>query len=156
MIRHVFIFLATFAVGAVIALVGRASMYRPHADHSGGAPIAAENSPMVTNTPTAAADPHAGHARPATPPAPSAAAVNHESTGASPSSPAATKMNGNAAPATANSICAICGMAVDPKIPAIEFQGKMIGFGCRMCPPKFKADPEKYGPLYLRNEPIKR
>jgi hypothetical protein len=25
-----------------------------------------------------------------------------------------------------------------------------------MCAPKFKADPDKYGPAYLRNELIKR
>jgi YHS domain-containing protein len=55
-----------------------------------------------------------------------------------------------------NTICAICGMPVDPSIPTVEYQGKTIGFGCKMCPPKFKADPELYGPLYLKNEPIKR
>jgi YHS domain-containing protein len=38
----------------------------------------------------------------------------------------------------------------------MEYQGQTIGFGCKMCPPKFKADPAKYGPSYLRNEIIKR
>jgi YHS domain-containing protein len=55
-----------------------------------------------------------------------------------------------------NTVCAICGMKVDPKLPTLEYQGKRIGFGCKMCPPKFKADPDKYGPYYLRNEVIKR
>ena len=63
-----------------------------------------------------------------------------------------------AAPADAkpvNTICAICGMAVDPKLPTAVYQGQAIGFGCRMCPPKFKADPDKYGPAYLKNERMK-
>ncbi len=55
-----------------------------------------------------------------------------------------------------NTLCAICGMDVDPKLPTAQYQGKTIAFGCRMCPPKFKADPDKYGPSYLRNEVIKR
>jgi YHS domain-containing protein len=71
---------------------------------------------------------------------------------------------GHAAPASAsadpgkpvNTVCAICGMDVDPRMPTAEYQGKTIGFGCRMCPPKFKADPDRYGPLYLKNEVVKR
>lgn len=51
-----------------------------------------------------------------------------------------------------NTVCAICGMDVDPTLPTAEYQGQTIGFGCRMCPPKFKANPDKYGPAYLRNE----
>jgi len=47
-------------------------------------------------------------------------------------------------------------MDVDPSLPTVEYQGQTIGFGCRMCPPKFKADPDRYGPLYLKNEVIKR
>ena len=55
-----------------------------------------------------------------------------------------------------NTVCAICGMKVDPTLPTVTYQGKTIGFGCRMCPPKFNADPDKYGPAYLRNEVIKK
>ena len=55
-----------------------------------------------------------------------------------------------------NTVCAICGMDVDPNLPTEQYQGKTIGFGCKMCPPKFKAEPDKYGPLYLRNEVLKR
>jgi YHS domain-containing protein len=62
--------------------------------------------------------------------------------------PAAAAVLGKAV----NSVCAICGMPVDPRLPTIEYQGKTIGFGCRMCPPKFKADPERYGPSFLGNQ----
>jgi YHS domain-containing protein len=55
-----------------------------------------------------------------------------------------------------NTRCAICGMPVDPSLPTLEYKGQTIGFGCRMCAPKFKADPDKYGPVYLKNEVIKR
>lgn len=55
-----------------------------------------------------------------------------------------------------NTVCAICGMAVDSNVPTLEYQGKTIGFGCKLCPPKFKAEPDRYGPYYLRNEVIKK
>jgi YHS domain-containing protein len=48
-----------------------------------------------------------------------------------------------------NTTCAICGMPVDPRFPTATYQGKTIGFGCRMCPPKFAAEPERYGPAFL-------
>lgn len=141
MIRNIFIFLGTFAAGALIALVARAAMFQPHAGHEGH-PAKAEYAPMVSNalaptqpqaaakteTGKPAADPHAGH---------SSGAV------ASADKPV-------------NTVCAICGMDVDPKLPTLEYQGKKIGFGCRMCPPKFKAEPDRYGPYYLRNEVIKK
>jgi hypothetical protein len=53
-----------------------------------------------------------------------------------------------------NTICAICSMPVDPKIPTAQYRGSTIGFGCKMCPPKFAADPEKYGPAFLANRVI--
>ena len=52
---------------------------------------------------------------------------------------------------TVNTICAVCGMEVDPDIPPATYQGKLIGFGCSACPPKFAADPERYGPHALHN-----
>jgi YHS domain-containing protein len=55
---------------------------------------------------------------------------------------------------TVNSVCAICGMDVDPSLPTAVYEGKTIGFGCRACPPKFAADPAKYGPYALKNEVI--
>ena len=56
-----------------------------------------------------------------------------------------------AASGTANTICPICGMPVNPDLPPAMYQGKVIGFGCRTCPAKFAADPEAYGPAALRN-----
>ena len=52
---------------------------------------------------------------------------------------------------TVNTICAVCGMEVDPDIPPATYQGKLIGFGCSACPPKFAAEPERYGPHALHN-----
>lgn len=145
MIRNIFIFLGTFIAGALIALVARAAMFKPHAGQEGH-PEKADYAPMVTNalapaqtsqpaakteTVKPAADPHAGHAMPT-----------------ARATPTADK--------PVNTVCAICGMDVDPKLPTLEYKGKKIGFGCRMCPPKFKADPDRYGPYYLRNEVIKQ
>ena len=50
-----------------------------------------------------------------------------------------------------NTMCSVCGMEVDPDIPPATYQGKLIGFGCSACPPKFAADPERYGPHALHN-----
>ena len=136
MIRNTFVFLAAFVASALIALVVRATMFQPHDDHEGHPAAGGEYAQMVSNplTPStpaaAAADPHAGHGAAAVPTADSGKPVN--------------------------TVCAICGMDVDPKLPTIQYQGKTIGFGCKMCPPKFKANPDRYGPAYLRNEVIKK
>lgn len=137
MIRNIFVFLAAFVASALIALVVRATMFQPHAGHEGHPAAGGEYTPMVSNplTPASppaavAADPHAGHGAAAAPTAESGKPVN--------------------------TVCAICGMEVDPKLPTLEYQGKTIGFGCKMCPPKFKANPDRYGPAYLRNEVIKK
>ncbi|MEY4088956.1 MAG: hypothetical protein RJB55_1227 [Verrucomicrobiota bacterium] len=119
MIRHIFIFLGTFALGAAAVLVMRTARHDPHSGHK------MENPPAAAPAPAAA--PHA----------------NSEHAAA------------QAGAKTVNTICAICGMPVDPKLPTAVYQGQVIGFGCRMCPPKFKADPDKYGPSYLRNERMK-
>jgi YHS domain-containing protein len=75
------------------------------------------------------------------PPAATAALVTAPTPGAA---------NATAGPGTpVNTTCAICGMPVDPNLPTATYQGKTIGFGCRMCPPKFQADPERYGPAFL-------
>jgi YHS domain-containing protein len=55
---------------------------------------------------------------------------------------------------TVNSVCAICGMDVDPSLPTAVFEGKTVGFGCKACPAKFKADPAQYGPYALKNKVI--
>jgi YHS domain-containing protein len=84
-------------------------------------------------------------------PAPSAFAASASAAAAQPDPHA----NHNAAlqqKKPVNTVCAICGMEVDPSLPTAEYKGQTIGFGCRMCPSKFKANPDKYGPAYLRNE----
>jgi YHS domain-containing protein len=130
MTRHIFIFLGTFLVGALVALGARTATHRPEQTASASATDRGDYAPLVNNAPPAD---HSAHA------------------------PAVAPAN---APATAgkivNTVCAICGMPVDPKLPTLEYQGQTIGFGCKLCAPKFKAEPDKYGPLYLRNEVIKR
>lgn len=142
MTRSFFIFLGTFAAGALIALVARAAFFEPHAAREANPVGGGDYAPMVTNTlgpqnaATPAADPHAGHGR--APDAPAAAPVV-----ASANQPV-------------NTVCSICGMDVDQKIPTATYQGKTIGFGCKMCPPKFAKDPDRWGPMYLKNEVVKR
>jgi hypothetical protein len=48
-----------------------------------------------------------------------------------------------------NTVCAMCGMDVDPSLPTAIYQGKTIGFGCAGCPLRFANDPERYGPHFL-------
>jgi len=138
MTRKIIILLVAFSIGALIALVVRASLFDPHS--VGGAD---EASMTNTLTPQAsmATDPHKGHAHatetPSTPVAPAKPA---------PSNPAPSK------PEVVNTVCAICGMEVDPKVPTATYQGKTIGFGCKMCPAKFAKDPDRWGPSALKNE----
>jgi hypothetical protein len=88
----------------------------------------------------------------AEPPQPTAPAEPHDhQSPAAPLAPHAGHAAG-AAQTPVNTICAICGMDVDPELPTAAFQGKVIGFACLKCPPKFAADPQRYGPAYLRNE----
>lgn len=145
MIRNVIIFLGTFIAGALIALVARAALYNPHADREPQPAGGGDYSGMVSNS---ASIPKAGaeSARASGAPAPQASADSHAGHGATPQ-PGADR--------PVNTVCAICGMDVDPTLPTATYKGKTIGFGCRMCPPKFKADPDRYGPYYLRNEVIK-
>ena len=153
MTRNIFIFLGTFMAGALIALVARAVMFNPHSGHEGHPASTGEYKPMVSNSlvpaPAAKAPTSAKSVASPTPVSEAAHSTDaHANHGAAATAPVAAK--------PVNTICAICGMPVDPAIPTVEYQGKTIGFGCKMCPPKFKADPELFGPLYLKNEPIKR
>lgn len=136
MTRSLFIFLGTFAVGAFVALVARAAFFEPHSAREANAVGGGDYAPMVTNT----LAPRDG----ATAGAPASSAV---ATGASVASADGKPVN---------TVCAICGMDVDPKLPTATYQGKTIGFGCKMCPPKFAKDPDRWGPLYLKNEVVKR
>jgi hypothetical protein len=137
--KSITLFLATFVVGALIALGARTALHDPHAGHdtSGATTTRGDYAPMVKNSPPA---PSTSPSKPSTP-APAAADPHAGHT---------------AVKRPVNTVCAICGMKVDPSLPTMEYQGQTIGFGCKMCPPKFKAEPDKYGPSYLRNELIKR
>jgi YHS domain-containing protein len=163
MTRNIFIFLGTFVAGAVIALVARAALFKPHANHAGHPVGGGDYSAMVSNplVPAAARPPatsESAHAIPVAS-APKQAAIGKSTTAADPHAHHSTSA---ASPAKAvagkpvNTVCSICGMDVDPSLPTVEYQGQTIGFGCRMCPPKFKAEPDRYGPIYLKNEVIKR
>jgi YHS domain-containing protein len=125
MTKHLFPFFAALILGAVIALAVRSAKHHP--------------APTTDSTKSEVGpDLRAGRA--------------DSSTTASPSiAPSATPPAPTAA-TPVNTLCAICGMDVDPSLPTATYQGKTIGFGCRMCPPKFKADPDRYGPAYLANK----
>lgn len=91
---------------------------------------------------------HEPYARPAPPPAVTPAATEHQH-------------EQSAAPATAapeakpvNSVCAICGMKVNPKLGTAIYQGKVIGFGCKACPSKFAANPDLYGPAAIAGQVV--
>jgi hypothetical protein len=149
------LFLATFAVGVIIAFAARSALHEPHVATTATAHVSSAGAPLVNNALTpvpkavGAGGEHDGHAaNPAVSAATATAPANHDTH----TTPAKTQ----AASETVNTRCAICGMAVDPNLPTLEYQGKKIGFGCKMCAPKFKADPDKYGPIYLRNDVIKR
>jgi YHS domain-containing protein len=152
MIRNIFIFLATFTVGALIAFGARAALHKPDAavtEHTTKEHAAMVSNPLTpaSNAPTAGAGARTpAPAKKTSAPAPGSDHHGHDAAAASPTATAEV----------VNSVCAICGMKVDPSLPTLEYQGKKIGFGCKMCAPKFKADPDKYGPAYLKNEVIKR
>jgi YHS domain-containing protein len=161
MIRNIFIFFATFAVGALIAFGTRAVLHSPDTrvtEHS-----AKEHASMVSNPLTpASTSTQPGSPSTSTNASPSAKAPaaasssEHHAHHTEPATAAASTAPAAATPGAVNTVCAICGMKVDPDLPTLEYQGKKIGFGCKMCAPKFKANPEKYGPVYLKNEVIKR
>jgi YHS domain-containing protein len=158
MIRNIFIFLATFAVGALIAFGARAALHKPDAPVSEH--TAKEHAAMVSNPLTPASNAASSGTESKTPatvpatksPATAPGSDHHGQHAPAPAASAAPMASKEAV----NSVCAICGMKVDPSLPTLEYQGKSIGFGCKMCAPKFKANPDKYGPAYLKNEVIKR
>ena len=94
---------------------------------------------------TALHDPYADGAAPPAPAQPAATPPPAEHQHAAAPAPTATP------PVADNKICAVCGMDVDPTVPTAEWRGKRIGFGCGKCPPKFAADPDRYGPSALQD-----
>ena len=147
--RNIFIFIGTFVLGAAIALIARTAMYQPHAAGAANATPLGEYSAMVSN-PLKPAAPESSAGANETQPAPVNATAHdsHDHDGATTSA--------SSTDATVNDVCAICGMKVNPDLETLEYQGKTIGFGCKLCAPKFKADPERYGQAYLKIEVIKR
>lgn len=91
---------------------------------------------------------------------PAAPAPSHPPTEVAPSAPtsASSITTGSTATtattATVNSVCPICGMDVDPSLPTAVYQGKAIGFGCKACPAKFAANPDRWGPAALANRVV--
>jgi len=145
--RHVFIFLGTFLAGAVIAFGARAALHDPHAGHVATTPATASETPAVGagDSRGAAATPMATE--------PGSSHGSHGMTEAAPApAPDTTKPAADAG--AVNTVCAICGMKVNPKIPTETYQGKKVGFGCGACPAQFRANPDKYGPAALRNEVV--
>lgn len=121
MTRYLVIFVVTFAVGAVIAVILRTGGHQPYGELPRPPPEAGMPPPPPM-------DAHHDHGAPPAPPAP-------------------------AAPGGAvNTICPGCGGPVDPKIPMADYQGKKVGFNCKMCVPKFAAEPQKYGEAALKNQ----
>jgi len=135
MTRHLIIFAACFLLGAVITAAIRTVRHNAYEGHQGAHTVA----------PAGTVDPHAGHGS-ATPAAPAASPRVDPHAGHS-ATPAEA-----AAQVPVNTICALCGMPVNPKLPMAIYQGKTIGFGCKACPPRFAADPDRYGPAALKNQ----
>jgi len=130
--KSTLLFLATFLLGAVIAFATRTALHEPYAatgsaDFQPAPSAPAGNAELPLGTPLPAPDPHAAHA----------------------SSPA------SAPGVTVNTICPICAMDVDPDLKSATYQGKLVGFGCAACPPRFAKDPDRYGPSALLNEVAK-
>ncbi len=140
--NHLLLFAAAFALGTVAALAARSAWFQPYENHPTAEP-AADYAPMVANPLAPASQPMAEKNKPSNPPA-------------TPSKPADPHAGHHAsAPAkTVNTVCPICGMDVDPSLKPATYQGKLIGFGCRMCPPKFAREPDRYGPAALENKVV--
>jgi len=117
MTRHLVVFIVTFAIGAVIAVIMRTASHKPYEQPSAHPAAVAS---MATSAVPAHVEP--------TPAAPVTGSVN--------------------------SICAICAMPVNPALGTIAYKGQNIGFGCKACPPKFAANPEKYGEAALKNQVV--
>src|SRR5687768_3317233 len=124
MIRNIFIFVGTFIAGAVIALVARAAMFKPHAGHEGHPASGAEYAAMVSNPlapatsnraagSTATGHEHAAAAQPTS----DDRKVSTQSAQAGAAKAKAEDTGAGMKPV--NTICAICGMPVDPSLPTL-------------------------------------
>ncbi len=134
--RNILIFVGSFVIGALLVLsarTARAQPFAPVAEPAAMAP-AAVPMPVAGPMPTAGPMPVAASATP---------------TAATTSTKA---MFATAAMSVAeNTKCSVCGMKVDPELPSTQWHGHTIGFGCAACPPKFAANPDRYGQAALEN-----
>ncbi len=53
----------------------------------------------------------------------------------------------------AQKLCPVMGDPINPNI-YVDYNGRRVYFCCTMCPPKFKAEPEKY--LKILDEQMKK
>lgn len=148
MTRNTLVFIATFAIGAAAGLAFRSAAHDPH-EKAESHVATRETTPMVDNAPpreltSPASSTGEGHG------AHTARSTTQEAHSAH--SPPAS--HNTADTKTVNTVCAICGMDVDPSLPTMEYKGKVVGFGCKMCLPKFKTDPDLYGPAALSNRVV--
>lgn len=156
MARKLLLFLSAFVLGALATVIARSALFDPHAGHQPATPPR-EYSPLVDNAPSKTHAAGAGHdTSPSEPASDTVQAVKDSSSVAAPHEGHSADVPAARPGAPVNTVCAICGMDVDPTLPTELYKGKAIGFGCRMCPQTFKSDPDRYGPYYLRNEIIKR
>jgi len=156
MTRKLLLFLSAFVLGAFATVVARSAFFDPHSGHQPATP-SREYSQMVDNSPAQAHAAGTAHdAPPAVPASDVVQTVKDSSALDDPHAGHSAPVSESKPGAPVNTVCAICGMDVDPSLPTELYKGKAIGFGCRMCPQTFKSDPDRYGPYYLRNEVIKR
>ncbi len=151
--RLAILFVICFAVGAIGALIGRAALYHPYSEQ---AQADATTSAMTSmDSPVNPAENTSPSAK-----AQSPSHVDHGDKTPEPSHPSpddAAPMTAatQAVKSTVNTVCPICGMDVDPAIESMTYQGKQVGLGCAKCPPKFKREPDRYGPAALDNRKAK-
>ncbi len=151
--RLTVIFVICFVVGAFGALIGRAALYHPYSEQAqadatpssmSGMDSPADNAENTSSAARAKSPSHADHGdkmSELSPPSPDDAVPMTAAT--------------QAEKTAVNTVCPICGMDVDPAIESMTYQGKQVGLGCAMCPPKFKREPDKYGPSALENRKAK-
>jgi hypothetical protein len=145
---HLLFFVSAFTLGCVAALAARTAWSKPPAGAAEPS-VAAAYSQRVAHAASPTSDSSAEPEGRASASAPSSSTKGTSGPADPHAGHAAAKPG-----ATVNTICAICGMDVDPSIKPATYRGQLVGFGCRMCPPKFARDPDRYGPAALENKVV--
>lgn len=141
--KHALTFLAAFFVAALITLAVRSVRYDPYEQTPSVSDSTPHEKSMVHNqSPTPSQSTHLNHNTPAPDIQHAEHSTNENFT--------ASKQNTSDEKKVINTHCPICGMEVDPSLPPVEYQGKLIGLGCRACPPKFADDPKRWGEAALQ------